>query len=82
MLLHFVFNDNFFLILLFQKQNKKIFVAFYSCFTICFSIIFNINNQVKVNFTNFFNQISKMTTIVIEMVLIINPQYLREFTNF
>ena len=59
-------------------------LPFIIVFTICFSIIFNINNQVKVNFTNFFNQISKMTTIVIEMDFDnkANPQYLREFATF
>ena len=73
-----------FLILLFQKQTRKFLLPFIIVFTICFSIIFNFNNQVKVNFTNFFNQISKMTTIVVRMDFDnkANPQYLREFATF
>ena len=73
-----------FLILLFQAQTRKFFFPFIIVFSICFFIILNFNNQVRLNFTNFFNQISKMTTIVVEMDFDnrTNPQYLREFASF
>ncbi len=73
-----------FLLLLFQKQTRKFILPFLVVFTICFYVIFNFNNLVKVNFTNFFNQISNMTSIVLKMDFDnkASPQYLREFASF
>ena len=81
-MLLFVFSIMF--IIIFYKQTIKFLIPFVFIFSIIFIIIFKINNEVKINFLNFYNQVSSMTEIVIKGDFKNNnsPQYLREFESF
>ncbi len=72
------------LIIIFNKQTIKFLIPFVFIFSITFIIIFKINNEVKINFLKFYNQVSSMTEIVIKGDFKNNnsPQYLREFESF
>jgi len=73
-----------FLISIFQKQIRKFLIPFISIFIIVFTLGFNFNKEIKTNFLIFFNEISKMTTIIINRDAINekSPQYIREFATF
>ena len=55
-----------FLILILQKQARKYFLSFIFIFSILFSIIINYNEQVRINFSDFYGQISKISSVVIK----------------
>ena len=73
-----------FLILVFNRQTRKFFIPFVLIFTLLFASILNFNSEVKTNFKNFYNQVSKMTTIIIykDFKNENSPQYLKEFETF
>ena len=72
------------LILIFQKQAKKYFLSFLIIFPIIFIIIFNFNPKVKMNYLNFYGQISKIVLIPFNGSFKKDeaPQYLKEFSTF
>ena len=72
------------LILFFQKQARKYFLPFLIIFPIFFLIIFNSNPKVKLNFLNFYGQISKIVSIPFNGSFEEDkaPQYLKEFSTF
>ena len=60
------------------------FFPFIIIFTVIFSIIFKLNSEVKINFENFYKQISKISLIILDRDLENQkvPQYFREFSSF
>ncbi len=72
------------LILIFQKQTRKFFLPFLIIFSLIFSILFQANEQVRNNFHNFYNQVSKISVFVINKNFFDDksPQYLKEFSTF
>ena len=81
-MLLFVFSV--FLILVFNRQTRKFFIPFVLIFSLLFAFILNFNSEVKTNFKNFYNQVSKMTVIIInkDFKNESSPQYLKEFETF
>ncbi len=81
-MLLFVFSV--FLILVFNRQTRKFFIPFVLIFSLLFAFILNFNSEVKTNFKNFYNQVSKMTLIIInkDFKNENSPQYLKEFETF
>ena len=78
-----IFLFSIFLVLIFQKQTRKFLIPFVIIFILVFSILFKTNNSIRINFLGLYDQISKIT------ILIINkdfneksPQYLKEFSSF
>lgn len=73
-----------FLIVIFNKQTRKFFIPFIIIFSLLFATVINLNNEVRFNFYNFKNQISKMTTLVINNDFENKnaPQYFKEFSTF
>ena len=73
-----------FLILVFNKQTRKFLIPFVLIFSLLFTFVLNFNSEVKTNFKNFYNQVSKMTTIIIKKDFKneSSPQYLKEFETF
>ncbi len=73
-----------FMILIFQKQTRKYFLSFLIIFPIIFIIIYNSNPKVKLNFLNFYGQISKIVLIPFNGSFKEErtPQYLKEFSTF
>ena len=72
------------LILIFQKQAKKYFLSFLIIFPIIFIIIYNFSPKVKLNYLNFYGQISKIVLIPFNGSFKEDktPQYLKEFSTF
>ena len=81
-LLFFLFSTS--LIIIFNKQTRKFFLPALLVATVIFYLFINLNSKVNENFRAFYDQISKMTVIVIEKDLKNNyvPPYLREFLTF
>ena len=81
-LLLFLFST--YLIIIFNKQTRKFFLPALLVTTVIFYLFINLNSKVNENFRAFYDQISKMTVIVIEKDLKNNyvPPYLREFLTF
>jgi O-antigen ligase len=81
-LLLFLFSTS--LIIIFNKQTRKFFLPALLVTTVIFYLFINLNSKVNENFRAFYDQISKMTVIVIEKDLKNNyvPPYLREFLTF
>ena len=81
-LLFFLFSTS--LIIIFNKQTRKFFLPALLVTTVIFYLFINLNSKVNENFRAFYDQISKMTVIVIEKDLKNNyvPPYLREFLTF
>ena len=81
-LLLFLFSTS--LIIIFNKQTRKFFLPALLVATVIFYLFINLNSKVNENFRAFYDQISKMTVIVIEKDLKNNyvPPYLREFLTF
>ena len=81
-LLLFLFSTS--LIIIFNKQTRKFFLPALLVTTVIFYLFINLNSKVYENFRAFYDQISKMTVIVIEKDLKNNyvPPYLREFLTF
>ena len=73
-----------FLIVVFQKQTRKFFFPFILIFSIIFSLIYNFNQEVKVNFNNLNRQIISMKTLILakDFNNYNNTTYLREFSTF
>jgi O-antigen ligase len=59
-----IFSLIIFLIIVFQKQVRKYIVPAFVSFVIIFSIFYKFNNQVKMNFKNFSNQIYLITSFI------------------
>ena len=72
------------LILIFQKQTRKIFFPFIIIFTLSFSLIYNLNSHVKDNFNSFYTEISSMKEIIIsnEFDEKNKTPYIKEFSTF
>ena len=72
------------LIVIFQKQTRKYFFPSIIIFTLVFYLLFNFNFKVRENFKAFYDQISKMTIIVLNKDFNNKrmPPYLKEFTSF
>ncbi len=72
------------LILLFQRQTRKYLYYFIFLFFIVFFSIFNLNAEFKRGVGNFYNQISKMTILIIKKDFKNEnaPMYLKEFSSF
>jgi len=73
-----------FLIFIFQKQVRKYLLYFVIIFSITFSSFYHLNSKVKRSSDNFYNQVSKIVTIVINKDFNNenSPQYLKEFSSF
>lgn len=72
------------LILFFQKQTKKYFLSFIIIFPIIFTIFFNFNEKVRLNYNNFYGQISQIINISSQSNFNekdLSP-YLKEFNSF
>ena len=61
-----IFSLIIFLIIVFQKQVRKYIIPAFISFIIIFSLFYKFNDQVKLNFKNFNNQISQITELLIE----------------
>ncbi len=72
------------LILIFQKGTRKYFLPFLVISVLIFSILYNFNPKIKNNFSSFYFNINKMTSIIInkDFQNEHTPQYLREFSTF
>lgn len=72
------------LILTFQKQVRKFFLVSTLGFIIVFFSVVNLNSNVKINFINFYNQVTTMTTLIINKDFNDKraPKYLIEFSTF
>ena len=72
------------LILIFQKGTRKYFLPFLAISVLIFSILYNLNPKIKNNFSSFYFNINKMTSILInkDFQNEHTPQYLREFSTF
>ncbi len=72
------------LILIFNKQTRKYLIHFVLIFTLLFSLIYNLNNQVRYNFINLYQQVSKMIIVVItkDFKNEDSPEYLKQFETF
>lgn len=72
------------LILFFQKQTKKYFLSFIIIFPIIFTIFYNFNEKVRLNYNNFYGQISQIINISSQSNF--NEKelssYLKEFNSF
>ena len=73
-----------FLILVFNKEIRKFFIPFVLIFSFLFTLILNIDSEIKTNFKSFYDQISRMTIIIINKDFKNDgsPQYLKEFETF
>jgi O-antigen ligase len=72
------------LIVLFQKQTRKYLISFFISFTVLFVLIFNINSSVRINFHNFYGQLSQISKIIISKDFRTTnaPPYFKEFATF
>jgi O-antigen ligase len=73
-----------FLIFVFHKQVRKYLLYFVIIFSIIFSSFYNFSSNVKRSSNNFYGQISKMVTIIINKDFDNknSPQYFKEFSSF
>ena len=74
----------FLLIFIFQKQTRKFLIPFVIIFTLIFSVLFKSNEVIRINFSNFYHQISKIAVLSLERDFFNkdSPQYLKEFSSF
>ena len=72
------------LIIIFNKQTRKFLLPTLFVATLIFYILISFNSKVKVNFTAFYNQISRMTVIVLngDFKNKSMPPYLKQFVTF
>ena len=72
------------LIIIFQKQTRKFLIPFVIIFSIIFSVLLKSNDAIRTHFSNFYNQISKITVLTINKDFTSNdaPLYLKEFSSF
>ena len=72
------------LILIFNQQTRKFLFPFVLIFSLIFSLIFNFNKEVRLNFLNFYHQVSKMVVIVQnnDYKNESAPEYLKQFETF
>ena len=72
------------LIFIFQKQTRKFLIPFVIIFTLIFSVLFKSNEVIRINFSNFYHQISKIAVLSLERDFFNkdSPQYLKEFSSF
>ena len=72
------------LITLFQKQTRKFFFPFIILLSLISFLAFTFNLKVKNNFLNFYDQFSRIATIIINQDYNYknSPQYLKEFGTF
>ena len=79
-----IFLFSIFLVLIFQKQTRKFLIPFVIIFILVFSILFKTNNSIRINFLGLYDQISKITILIINKDFFNekSPQYLKEFSSF
>ena len=72
------------LVIIFQSQTRKFLLPFLTIISIVFFLAFKFNNTVKINFLNFYDQLSKMGEIVKSNNLSFqnSPQHFKEFQSF
>ncbi len=72
------------LILIFNKQTRKYLIPFLIICSILFSLIYNLNKEVRFNFINYYQQISKMIIIIQNQDFKneSSPEYLKQFETF
>ena len=72
------------LILIFNKQTRKFLIPFILIFSLLFSLVINFNKEVRLNFSNFYNQVSNMIVIVKnkDFKNERSPPYLKQFETF
>lgn len=72
------------LILIFQEQTRKFLIPFVIIFSLIFATLFKTNITIKDNFMSFYDEISKMTRLVIEKDFFSKDSnwYLKEFSSF
>ena len=78
-----------FLIIIFQKQTRKFLFPFILIFGIIFSVLFNFNEQVRINFKNLNNHLKTTTALILsgdynyyKANSLSSTFYLREFSTF
>ena len=78
-----------FLIIIFQKQTRKFLFPFILIFGIIFSVLFNFNEQVRINFKNLNNHLKTTTALILsgdynyyKAKSLSSTFYLREFSTF
>ena len=79
-----MFLFSIFLILIFQKQTRKYLLPFVVIFSLIFSVLYKSNETIRIHFTNFYNQVSKIAVLVLNKDFSSknSPQYLKEFSSF
>ena len=79
-----MFLFSIFLILIFQKQTRKYLLPFVVFFSLIFSVLYKSNETIRIHFTNFYNQVSKIAVLVLNKDFSSknSPQYLKEFSSF
>ena len=72
------------LILIFNKQTRKFLIPFILIFTLLFGLLFNFNKDVRLNFSSFYSQVSKMIVMVKnnDFKNERSPAYLKQFQTF
>ena len=72
------------LIMLLEKDLRKYFVIFFISISIIFVLLFKFNPKIKANFISFYNQITKMTTVISSSQIdkAKMPPYYKEFSTF
>jgi O-antigen ligase len=72
------------LVLIFQKQSRKYLIPFVIVFSVLFSVLLKSNENIKMNFKNFYFQVSTMAVLTMNKDFSSNnaPSYLKEFSSF
>ncbi len=72
------------LIMLLEKDLRKYFVIFLLSISIIFLLLFKFNPKIKANFINFYNQVTKLTTVISSSQIdkAKMPPYYKEFSTF
>ena len=79
-----IFLVSIFLILIFHKNTRKFLIPFLITIALIFITLFKSNEIIRLNFTNLYKQISKITLLVKDKEFFSkdSPQYLKEFSSF
>tara|TARA_Y100000996_G_scaffold201505_1_gene158011 strand:- start:152 stop:754 length:603 start_codon:yes stop_codon:yes gene_type:complete len=70
--------------MLLEKDLRKYFVIFLLSISIIFLLLFKFNPKIKANFINFYNQVTKLTTVISSSQIdkAKMPPYYKEFSTF
>ena len=73
-----------FMIAIFHKQIRKLFIPFLIVCLLVFTVLFKVNDKTRINFSGFYNQVYEMTLFIKNKDFSNpkSPQYLKEFSSF